>query len=355
MIGKRLSLHWIAKKKIELRNTNIPKINKYQILLKVESCAICGSDIKIFHNGNKRVKCGQIIGHEIAGKIIDIGPKVKNFKLGDKVSIGADTSCGKNSCRYCMSGSENCCVTNYAIGHQFEGGFTQYMKINQLVAKYGPISKFSKNISYDEASLAEPLACCINGFEKIGLKKKGVLLILGAGPIGYLLASLGKLYECKNIILADYSELRLNFAKRNLKRIITINLKKKNLFKLIKKITMNKFCDYIFTANNSIESQKISMSVVGRSGKINFFGGIPGNACRNLSIDPNIIHYKEIVLTGSHGSTALQHKKALKLIINQKINVKPLITDRYKLADIKKAYIKAMSGNAMKIIIKPHV
>jgi L-iditol 2-dehydrogenase len=355
MIDKRLSLHWISKKKIELRTSKIPKINKYEMLLKVESCAICGSDLKIFYHGNKRVKSGQIIGHEIAGKIIDIGSKVKNFKVGDNVSIGADTSCGKKSCQYCMNGNENCCDTNYAIGHQFEGGFTQYMKINQLVSKYGPISKFSKNISYDEVSLSEPLACCINGFEKVNFKKKGVLLILGAGPIGYLLASLGRLYECKNIILADYSESRLNFARSNLSRIVTVNLKKENLFKRIKKITKNKFCDYIFTANNSIESQKISISVVGKSGKINFFGGIPGKDCKNLLIDSNIIHYKEIVLTGSHGSTALQHKKALKLIISRKINVKALITHRYKLTDVKKAYEKAISGKAMKIIIKPHV
>ena len=355
MIGERTSLHWVAKKKIELKKTKVPKINNFELLLRVESCAICGSDLKIYHHGNARVKTGQIVGHEIAGQVVKIGSKIKDYRVGDRISIGADTSCGKKTCKYCFNGKENCCEKNYAIGHQFEGGFTQYMKINSLVSKYGPIAKFSKKISYDEASLAEPLACCINGFEKVNFKPNGTLLILGAGPIGFLLARLGKLYKSRKIILADFSLQRLIFAKKNIKKINIINLKKDNLFEKVKKITRNNFCDYIFTANNSIEAQKSAFRLVGKNGKINFFGGLPHNTKKDILVDTNLIHYKELVITGSHGSTASQHKKALSLISKRKINVRSLITHKYKLTDAKLAYSMAISGNAMKIIIKPNV
>jgi L-iditol 2-dehydrogenase len=358
MKKKRQSLHWVGKKNIQLKETNVPKLKNGEILLKVESCAICGSDVKIFFHGNKRVNPGQIIGHEIAGTVIETkGKNLHKFKVGDRLAVGADVPCGKKICKYCNSEQANCCDKNYAIGHQFEGGFTDYMILNKLTLNFGPVVKFKKNISFDEAAIAEPLACCINGFETVNYnKKKEVILILGAGPIGFLLASLGKYYNKNSkIILADYTVTRLNFAKKKIKNLITINLKKEELIKKILQITNNNLCDYIFTANNSIRSQIDAIKVVAKKGVINFFGGLPHNSKDTLKIDSNIIHYKEAIITGSHGSTPSQHKKAIELISKKKINVKPLITHIYSLKNIKLGYKKAISGNAMKVVIKPHV
>jgi len=354
MKNKRLSVHWISKKNIKLKKTNLPHIKDKELLLKVESCAICGSDLKIFFNGNKRVKSGQIIGHEISGSIVKIGKKVKNFNLGQRLAVGADVGCGRSNCEYCKSGSINSCDLNYAIGHQFEGGFNQYMKINETTLSNGPLTKIPKHISFDEAALSEPLACCLNGYEKSNVQKNKVTLIIGAGPIGYLLCALGKLYKSKLIILADYSLSRLRFAKKNLKNISIINLNRKNLINEVKRLTKNKLCDYIFTACNSIEAQQQSIQLVSKSGVINFFGGLSNNKKKKLELDSNLIHYKEASITGSHGSTPIQHRHAMKLISRKQIDVKPLITDLFSIKNIHLAYNRAASGKGMKVVIKPN-
>lgn len=354
MRTKRLSAHWISKKNIRLKKTNLPRVKDKELILKVESCAICGSDLKIYFNGNKRVKSGQIIGHEISGSIVKIGKKVKNFNLGQRLAVGADVGCGRINCEYCKRGSVNSCDLNYAIGHQFEGGFNQFMKINKTTLLNGPLTKIPKHISFDEAALSEPLACCLNGYEKSNVQRNKIILIIGAGPIGYLLSALGKLYKSKLIILADYSLSRLRFAKKNLKNISLINLKKKDLVKEVRRLTKNKLCDYIFTACNSIEAQQQSIDLVSKNGVINFFGGLSNNNKKKLELDSNLIHYKEASITGSHGSTPTQNKYAVKLISRKLIDVKPLITDLFSIKDIHLAYNKAISGKGMKVVIKPN-
>ena len=310
--------------------------------------------MKIFFNGNNRVKSGQIIGHEISGSIMKMGKKVKNFKLGQRLAVGADVGCGRGNCEYCKNGSVNTCDLNLAIGHQFEGGFNQYMKINEKTLFNGPLTKIPKHISFDEAALSEPLACCINGYEKSNVKKKKTILIIGAGPIGYLLCALGRLYESKLIILADYSLSRLKFANKNLKNISIIDLNKKNLVREVQRLTKYKLCNYIFTACNSIDAQQQSINLVSKGGVINFFGGLSKNNKKKLELDSNLIHYKEASITGSHGSTPAQHRYAVKLISRKLINVKPLITDLFSIKDIHLAYNKAISGEGMKVVIKPN-
>ena len=150
---KSISLNFCENNGLTIEERHIPKIGNDQILVEVQSCGICGSDIKILNHGNPRVSHGRIMGHEISGKVIDVGYKLDEFKIGDKVSIGADIPC----------------KDDLAYGHELDGGFSQYMVLDSPHIKNGPIEKF-EDIDYDIASLAEPLACCINGYEKVQFK-----------------------------------------------------------------------------------------------------------------------------------------------------------------------------------------
>ena len=111
--------------------------------------------------------------------------------------------------------------------------------------------------------------------------------------------------------------------------------------------------DYIFTANPSVESHKYALKIASKNSSINFFGGVSKNNSK-LEIDSNFVHYNEIQITGSHGSTHLQHKKALRMIENKKINLKPLITHKFNLKDIKKAYEVSLKGKSIKVSIRPN-
>ena len=336
MINK--SLVWNAPKKIELISKNIKSIGSDSILVKVESCAVCGSDLRIFNYGNARVKPGRTVGHEISGIVVSAGNNVSKFKLGDRLSIGADIPCKK---------------PDYALGHELDGGFAEYIKLNKLTIEKGPVQKIKKTTSYDSAALAEPLACSINGYERSQINADVEnIVIFGAGPIGHMLALLGSLKKPKNIIVVDPIESKLKKMKKIID-VITISSSKNNLKKYILNITKGTGANLIFTACPSIEAQQTAIDLLAKKGVLNFFGGVPHNS-KPILLSSNDIHYKEAIITGSHGSSPLQHKLALKLIESKKIKVADLITHRFPLDNIKDAYKIAASKDSIKVVVNPH-
>ena len=349
MINK--SLVWIDKNNISLVDKKIKNFKKLDgILVKVKSASICGSDIKIIKYGNKRVKKNRTMGHEIAGEIINVSKKVKGYKIGDAVSIGGDISCG--NCNNCRQGNVNNCKKNLAIGHQYDGGFAKYIHINDFILKNGPISKFNKNkIDFNTAALAEPLACCLNGVTKVGNFRDKIVCIIGSGPIGIILGKIAKLKKAKKVIMCDINNSAISRAKKIDNFFNTLNINSKNWFSKFMGLTQNNKSNIVFTACNDLKAIKLSLKIVSKNGYINFFGGVPQK--KFISLDPNFLHYNEISLTGSHGSTPKQHKFALKLLERKKINLKNLITHKFSLSESLKAITKAKSLKSMKVVINP--
>ena len=343
------SLNFFDKGGLKIKENQIIEINEDQMLVKVKSCGICGSDIKILKYGNSRVTSGRIMGHEISGEIVKIGTNIEGYKIGDKVSIGADIPCME--CQSCKS-KKSKCEKDLAYGHELDGGFSQYILLKKNDALKAPIAKFNKKISFDEAALAEPLGCCINGFEKVKFKSNKIVTIFGAGPIGLMIALLASKYNSKKIFIVDVNKKRLDAAKRIL-NCETILLKNNSFLKIFFNLNNDNGSDYIFTANPSIETHKLALKIANKKSYINLFGGVSKNNSK-LTIDSNFIHYNEINLTGSHGSSHRQHLKALRMIENKEINLKSLITHKFKLKDIKKAYKISLSGNALKVSIRPN-
>lgn len=349
---KRKSAYMTALNEIEIIENDIPAVKENDILVKVYSCAVCGSDVRILKNGNNRINYPQIIGHEVAGVIVKKGKLVRNFEIGDRVCLGADVPCGQ--CYYCLNDMGNCCDINYAIGYQFEGGFSEYIHLNETVVKYGPLHKIPDNVDFDTATLAEPLACCINGYERGFMQKRKNcnIVVIGAGPIGIMLSLLSSYYKARNLILVDINEKRLRWAREKFNIKLTVNSKKEDVIKKVFEYTDNKGADMIFTANSSVKTHEIAIKLLNKRGVVNFFGGLPSES-EQTKFYSNDIHYKEAYITGSHGSTPRQHKMALDLISKNKINLKNIITDRYPLEKIKEAIEKAASGDAIKVVVNP--
>jgi len=350
--GIRQCAVWAGPEKLELIQTKIPEVTSGTMLLKVHSCAICGSDLRIYKDGNPRITAPQIIGHEIAGEVVAVGKEINNFKVGDRVAVGADVPC--NECIYCKSNMPNCCDINYAIGYQLEGGFSEFMLLDPLAVKYGPIQRFGSHISYDSAALAEPLACCINGYERGLMQSDRSVVIFGAGPIGIMLAMLAPMFRASQVIIIDPNESRLQRVEALQLASHFINPEKTNLTEVIFDLTNGLGADMIFTACPIVETHEKAVEVVSKRGVINFFGGLPKTASP-ITLNSNQLHYREAYITGSHGSTPKQHKRALHLIESKEVNVEPLITHRYNLKDIKEAFQKAFSGEALKVMVNPHV
>jgi len=335
--------------KIVVKEVKTPTTGEGEILVRVKSCAVCGSDIRIYHQGNPRVKPPQIIGHEIAGEVVEVGEKIESFKAGDRVAIGADVPCGV--CKFCRNGLGNNCSINYAIGYQFPGGFAEYILLNETTVKYGPLHKIPDNLSFNEASLAEPLACCLNGYELANLKVGDSVVIIGAGPIGLMLVELAKNMGAGKIILSQRSKERLKIAKK-FSADAFISALEENFVERVIEETGGEGADVVMVACANPSAQEEALKIVAHRGKVNFFGGLPPGSAK-IKIDSNLIHYKECFLLGSHGSVPRQHKIALNLLSRGIIKGKDFITHHFSLNEIKEAFKVAEKHQGLKVIVNP--
>lgn len=334
--------------KIVVKEVPTPKIHEDEVLLKVKSCAICGSDIRIFHHGNSRVNTPCIIGHEISGEVVEVGKKVSKVKVGDRLAIGADVPCGE--CKFCVAGLGNNCQTNYAIGYQFQGGFAEYMPINAITLAYGPVHKIPDYLSYDEAALAEPLGCVLNGMELSDIKLGDNVVIIGTGPIGCMIIEVVRKMGAAKIIVIDLSKDRLEMA-REFNADVFIPSSEENAIERVLEETKGMGADVVITACPSPQAQIDALKMAKNRARVNFFGGLAKGS--SITIDSNIIHYKELFVHGTHGAMTRHHLKAVDLIASGTIDMKKFISHKLPLDSIKEGFEIAEGRKGKRVIINP--
>lgn len=334
--------------KLVLKTVQKPKVVPGSLLVKVKFCAICGSDLRIVDSGNTRVTPPTILGHEASGEVVAVGEGITRFKVGDRVAIGSDVPCG--SCAYCEAGIGNVCPINYAMGYQFPGSFAEYVFLNPLVVEHGPVHHIPENVSYEEAALAEPLACCLNALELCGVNLGETVIIIGAGPIGCMLMELAKKCGAGKVIAVNRTRKRENVVQQVADMIIYTS--EEDLLSRIQEETGTLGADVVITACSSPQAQIDALKIVRNRGRVNFFGGLPPGA-PPTSIDTNLIHYKELLITGAHGSVPRHHRQALELISQGVVKVKKYISSIFPLKDALEAFQKAREKTEMRIFIQP--
>lgn len=332
------------------REVPMPEPDQNSVLVKVHACAICGSDIRIFHHGNNRVTPPQILGHEIAGEVVRCGSSVTKFSAGDRIAIGADVPCG--SCYFCENGNGNNCRENYAMGYQFSGGFAEYLLLNSTVVNFGPVHKIPDHVSYDDAALAEPLACVLNALSLSPVHLGDTVVMIGAGPIGMMLCRMAKNLGAAKVILINRSFPRLEMAKKlGVADCYICSAEEDPVARVISE-TGNFGADVIFTSCPSPEAQKQALEMAKNRARVNFFGGLPKG--KNLvTLDTNLIHYKELLVSGAHGSTPAHHAKAIELIASGAFSTSEFATHTFPLSEISNAFAAAESHEGLRVIVHP--
>ena len=330
-----ISLKYIKPKNLSLNYSKIfPK--RDDVIIEIDSCGVCGSDLKMFNNGSIRLKKNRVMGHEIAGTIKSVPTNQTYFKKNSQIALGADIEHNKN----------------FALGHEIDGGFQKYLKINKNLLIRTPHYISRKKIRSDILTLTEPLACCLNGIEKIDLKSNKNVLIFGSGSIGQLIAKLCLLNKSKKIFLVDKDKFKLTNGIKSPK-VIKLNLRtyKKKIKNFLKKNLIN----YIFVACSSAKAQDDAIDIASNGSSINFFAGL---AKKNM-VDPKIkintnrVHYKQLKIVGSHGSEKRHVIEAAKLLINKKIKVDDLITHRFPINKYNLAFKTMKKNKYIKIVLKP--
>ena len=292
----------------------VPNCNAESVILKVKYCAICSSDIKFIDKGHRIDNYPITLGHEISGEVFEVGKKVRKFKVGDKLALGAEIPCG--NCRFCKNNNDHLCENQLSVGTKIDGGFSEYILLNKRFIANGPIVKLDKLADMKLSSLSESIACVINGIEITNRNKFDSVLILGAGYMGIIFGIvLKKKYNVKNIIISDINPKRLQYInKLGFKNTVQVDFEDKNsIKKILRKNKNNKF-DFVISANNQISSHRVTTNLVDKGGIINLFGGIPKNIKDTLLLPTNKMHYDQYSITGSFSSNLKQLKAAVKFI-----------------------------------------
>jgi L-iditol 2-dehydrogenase len=321
-----------------------------EILIRVHSCATCGTDAKIFNHGHPRLKPPQIIGHEIAGEIVTVGSAVSGHAVGDRVQVIAAIPCG--TCWLCTSGRMTICGNQLSMGYQFPGGFAEYMIIPNEVIRVNGVNKIPDGISYDEAAVTEPLACVLNAQQILQIQKGDSVLVMGAGPIGCLHVRVARALGAGKVFLADINGGRLKKSADVVKPDASFDMSQVKLEEAILEHTDGHGPAIVITAAPAAAAQELAISMVAPGGKVSFFGGLPKDA-PYIQCDANIVHYKEVTLYGANGSSPQQNRDALAMIANGQVQVSDLITHRVSLDNVQSAIDAVISGDAIKVVVNP--
>ena len=333
-----------------LKNVDDPIVLPESIKIKVESCAICGSDLRIFTKGDARAKFPRIIGHEIAGTVVEVGNENHDFQVGDRVCVAPGHGCGE--CYYCKHDMGNVCINpSPSIGYASSGGFAQYIVPPVNVVKGGFVNRIPSSLSFDQASMSELLACCINGQERVDVHEGDVVLIIGPGPAGCMHIQLARSRGARKVFLSGHASPRLDRAlKFAPDKVFTEQ--GEELVKRVMQETDGLGVDVVIVASPSPEAQALSLHLVAPRGRIDLFGGLSKDN-NIVKMDNNIIHYKELILTGASSSLGRQNWEALALLAEKKVDPDLYITHRFGLEEFSEAFRAVEERETIKAIIKP--
>ena len=332
---------------MKLEEVKKPEINENEVLVRVNASAVCGTDIRIYEGKKtKGVRTPSVIGHELVGTIEEVGGKVKEFAAGDRVGIMPVIPCRK--CYYCLNGRENVCANRTAIGYEYDGGFAEYVKIPSSALEAGNLVKIPDQLSFEQAVITEPLACCINGQRKANVKMGDVVVVIGGGPIGLMHVQLAKIAGARKVILSEPIDHRR--AKALLAGAeYAVNPEVESLQDIVFNETEGLGADVVIMAIGIPFLVNTSASLLKKGGTLNLFAGFTNGVLSE--IDPNIIHYNEITINGTSALTRADYHKALSLLASGQINTDVIITTGYSLENIEQAILDVKNGNHMKTVI----
>lgn len=334
---------------IRVEGVDVPKITEEEILLKVRSCAVCGTDLRIWKFGHFKIPQGskRVLGHEVAGEIVGVGSEVNGYRPGMRVTMPPNVGCGV--CPMCVQGFNHLCPDYEAFGISWDGGFQEYMKIPARAISTGNVILIPDDLSYNEAALVEPLSCCYHSYKALQTEPGDVVLIIGAGPIGALHLLLNRLAGATKIIVADISQTRLTKI-REFGVDVLINSAEIDLRKHVMQETHGMGANVIITACSVPELQQQALEMAAPHGRINFFGGLPKRK-EHVTLNTNLIHYKELTALGTTGSSIRDYHKAMHIAASKKIDLQPLISKIFTIDDTVAAFKYASSREGMKVLV----
>jgi len=344
-------VHGINDLRVEVMDT--PVCPEHSILVQVQACTICGTDVRIYRKGDYRAAYPVVIGHEIAGRVVETAAGVTTVKVGDRVCVAPGHGCGE--CRMCRAGYPNVCTRPHpSLGYKLNGGFAEYIAVPEHIFRLGFVNPIPEGLSFNEAALSEITACCIHAQNNSKVSKGDTVLIMGAGPAGIIHAHLSKQRGARRVLLTQRSPGRLERASSTFGKVIdrTIVSSQEDLYAAVMEETDGEGADVVFVCAPSREAQEAATKLIANRGRINFFGGLPKDDCVDR-INANDLHYKEYFIAGASSSLPEDNREALRILSEKQMDPALLLTHAFPLKEIHQAFDVIATGECIKVVINP--
>ena len=329
---------------VRIQEMPIPEIADDEILIKVMASGICGSDVTEWY---RVPKAPRVLGHEATGKIAKTGVNVNQYKVGQRVFVSHHVPC--NKCHYCLKGHHTACETLHTTNY-YPGGFAQYIRVPKINVEQG-IYKLPPNMSFEEGTFIEPLACVIRGQRLAAIAKDDALLIIGSGVSGILHAQLAKFNGVQRIFMADINPFRLRMAEK-FGAEHTLNAKE-NLPQKLKELNNKRLADQVVVCTGATQAALTSLECVDKGGTILFFA-VPDPTVK-VPVPINQFWRNEITIKTSYGAAPTDLEQSLAVLAKGKLNVRDMITHRFSLQQAAEGFkLAAQAETSLKIILEPN-
>jgi len=333
---------YYSQQDIRIEETPTPEIDEDEVLVKMKACGICGSDLMDWY---LKSRASLVLGHEPTGIIARTGSKVKQFNVGDRVFVHHHVACLK--CHYCKHGDYTLCKQFHET-HIDPGGLAEYFRVPAPNLKIDTL-KIPETLSFEEATLIEPVGCCIRAFNKSSIQADDTVAIIGAGATGIIHTVLSKIFGAAKTIVSDLIDYRLQVAKKFGADVI-VNPKNEDLKAVVNAETDGTGADLVVVTAPSLEAYKSGLSICRKGGKLCVFAPTSPGKC--LQISPKELFFSEIQIIPSYSTSHLETRNALELMKTGRLKVKELITHRFRLTNAAKAFKTALEDKeSLKVIV----
>ena len=336
--------YFLGNGQFEVREEALPEIGADDVLVKVAACGICGTDVHIYHGdkGSAAVHPPVVLGHELSGTVVKVGARVKTLQEGDHISIDPNSYCGK--CHYCQIGKKQLCENLYAVGVNRNGGFEEYCAVpeNQCYL-------LAPSVPLKYGAMAEPLACCLHGIDRAGIRVGDTVCVIGGGAIGLMMVQLAKLSGASRVILSEPVAMRREIG-RKLGADDTIDPVHENISEAIRSLTGQQGADVVIECVGNTTAVRQAFEATKRGTTVLLFSVPKAGTFHELSLED--VYQKELKIVGSMINPDT-HGRAVALINQEKIKLEEIITHSFPVEQLKEAILMQMSDESIKVIVEP--
>jgi L-iditol 2-dehydrogenase len=342
-------VRFYAPRDVRVEDAPEPVAGPGDLVIRVRNCSICGTDAKILASGHPDLRPPRVLGHEVAGEVVEVGEGADGWSVGDRVQVIAAVPDG--TCHECRQGWPSVCPNQERIGYRYDGGFAELMRVPAKVLAVDGVNRVPDGLSFAEASVAEPLSCVINGQEQARVGRGQTVVVVGAGPIGCLHVRLARARGAARVFLVELSRQRLELAAGLVAPDEVIGADGTDTVAAVRELTGGRGADVVVVANGSGRAQEDALGMAARRGTVSFFGGLPKDR-PTITLDSNIVHYREVGIVGANGSSPAHNQQALALIAAGAVPVADLITHRVPLEATVAGIHTVTRGEAIKVTME---